>query len=293
MEEQILSDKKSYNSKEFFEIHEIQRYCNDKNDGRHVVFNVIDDSDYHMYFLTKGSLRIKNNTSVYQLGEYDLFIYRPSGRQDLISTYMTSYVHCIFSGKDVASILKKLDFSCNVIYHLLTSYESGDSYLYINKQIEYVRSEKRKKKLNYELSSSCMFIEFLVLCSRHIDTENDNKNIQYIKQIISYISDNIEKDIDVNTLMEMAHLSKSRFYALFKQYTGTSPLKFQNNFRLSAAADFLALYDLKIQDVAKKVGFSDPLYFSKLFKKEFGISPKKYSRIHKEYTPIQNKDEQN
>lgn len=287
----MLADKKACNSEDFFCVHELVRYVNDKNDGRHVTFNVTEQGDYHIYFVSGGSIEIKNGASVYKLNRLEMIILKPSGRQEIISPKGTNYVHCIFSGRDAEEILLRLEFATDIVYQITPSYESGHSYLFFNKQIEYVISEHQKKKKYHELSVVCMFIEFLTLCSRHINTEMANHNIQYIKQAVSYIVANVHSDLNVAELTRRSHLSKSRFYALFKKYTGTSPLKFHNSYRLTAAADYLVIYDMKISDVSKKIGFQDPLYFSRLFKKEFGVSPSQYVKQNKEYMPVQKEEE--
>lgn len=290
MENQVFADKKAVNSEDFFHVSDITRYVNDKNGGRYVTFKVVEPGDYHMYFVSGGTLEIKNEAAIYKLNRLDILIYRPEGRQNLISPAGTNYVHCTFSGKSAQEILNRLGLLCDVIYQITPSYGSGESYLFFNKQIEYILSEYQKHKKYYELSVACMFIEFLTLCSRHINLEADNQNIQYIKQAVSYIVSNVHSDLNVDMLIQMSHLSKSRFYALFKKYTGTSPLRFHNSYRLTAAADYLIVYDMKINEVSKKLGFQDPLYFSRLFKKEFGVSPSEYIKQHKEYMPIQNED---
>lgn len=286
MEEQNLGTLKPYNTNAFFRLNEIIRYCNNKNGGRYMTFNITDNTDYHMYYMSSGTLQLKNGADTYQLNKFDILIYRPSGRQDILSAPMASYVHCIFSGNDVSYILNTLQISCGIIYHIIPEYSSGDAYLFFNKQLEYVIAEHSKKKTFYNVSAACMFIEFLVLCSRHISVGKEDVNIKYIKQAIAHITANINTDIDVNTLIEMSHLSKSRFYALFKKYTGTSPLHFQNSYRLSSAADHLIIYDMSVNEVSRQLGFSDPLYFSRLFKKQFGVSPSKYVKMYKEYRPI-------
>ena len=295
MREETLDYSKSYNSKEFFEVHEMQRYCNVKIDGRHVTFNVTEPGDYHMYFVSGGNgyLQIKDEHSQYQLSRLDILIYQPKGNQELISPRMTNYVHCIFSGTSVKQILDRLDLLCNVVYHIPPSYDSGESYMYFNRQIEYVISEKRKKKNYYELSTACMFIEFLTVCSRNINNEKDKQNIQYIKKAAAYILEHAHEDIDIEKLLEISHLSKSRFYSLFKQYTGTSPVNFRNRYLLAAAVDYLVIYNMKIQEISKILGFKDPLYFSRLFKKEFGVSPSEYAHIHKDdHVPAKKNEEE-
>ena len=289
LENQVFADKKSVNSEEFLSVSEITRYVNDKNDGRCVTFSVSEQNDYHMYFVSGGILEIKNEASVYKLGRLDILIYQPKGRQILVSPRRTNYVHCVFSGTNVKKILEQLELLNDTVYHIVPAFESGEAYLFFNKRIEYIISEYQKQKKYWNLSVACMFIEFLTLCARNIVEDANNQNIQYVKQAMEYIVAHAHCELDVDELIKMSHLSKSRFYALFKRYTGTSPVKFHNSYRLTAAADYLIVYDMKINEVSKKLGFQDPLYFSRLFKKEFNVSPSTYIKQNKRYMPVQDK----
>ena len=58
--------------------------------------------------------------------------------------------------------------------------------------------------------------------------------------------------------------------------TGKAPNDFIRIFRLERAAELLAAHDLTITEVADRVGFSDPKYFSSCFRRHFGVSPSKY-----------------
>lgn len=68
---------------------------------------------------------------------------------------------------------------------------------------------------------------------------------------------------------------------LFQKEMGVTPHRFLNDKRLNAAAEGLAgRSGASIADVARSCGFREPLYFSKMFKKRFGISPSGYQRLH-------------
>lgn len=290
MEEQRLK-MKAYNSGEFFRINSMVRYTNDQNDGRHVLFDVPESDDYHMYFVSNESLEIKTPDRVYKLNDFDLLIYKARGLHELTSGYMTGYVHCVFSGKCVEEILEELNLKINVIHHIAPKLKSADQYIFFDRQLEYVRKEFRKRKIYSELSSSCMLIEFLSLYSRNRSEITENNDLEQVKKVILYLLKNREKNIDVEALIKSTHLSKSHFYRLFKEYTGTSPLQFHQNSRITVAADYLVLYNMKIREVSERLGFDDPLYFSRLFKKEFGVSPKDYIKIHKTHSHIQDEEE--
>ena len=77
----------------------------------------------------------------------------------------------------------------------------------------------------------------------------------------------------------MSHLSRSSFYRVFKECTGTSPIGFHHMLKLNIAKDYISFYDkMSFSEIASKLGFSDALYFSKLFKKQHGISPSEYRK---------------
>ena len=89
----------------------------------------------------------------------------------------------------------------------------------------------------------------------------------------------IEKNIDnsqfeVDNLIKSTGTSRSVFYQKFKSLTGFTPNEYLRVIRLKKAADLLMNTDIRISDIAYSTGFDDPLYFSKLFKAQFGKSPK-------------------
>jgi AraC family transcriptional regulator len=77
-------------------------------------------------------------------------------------------------------------------------------------------------------------------------------------------------------LSEAVHLSPFHFTRLFKNATGSTPLKYVLSARLSVAKDLLAKKELTIADVAQMSGFLNRATFAKAFKRTFKISPSQY-----------------
>jgi AraC family transcriptional regulator, arabinose operon regulatory protein len=73
-----------------------------------------------------------------------------------------------------------------------------------------------------------------------------------------------------------AGLSASRFSALFRQRTGTSPLDFHIQLKMQEACRQLILSKGKIQDIATALGYDNSYYFSRLFRQVIGHSPRQY-----------------
>ena len=79
-------------------------------------------------------------------------------------------------------------------------------------------------------------------------------------------------------MAELAHLSPSRFRALFREATGLSPLDYLLVLRLNHARQLMLQTGSSIGEVARAVGYEDQLYFSRIFKKRTGLSPSAYRR---------------
>lgn len=102
--------------------------------------------------------------------------------------------------------------------------------------------------------------------------------IKKIKPSFDYLHENIyNSDLQVDTLGEISGVSDAYFRSIFKKVIGVSPKKYVTEKRMEFAKTMLddGYFD-KIYDVAAASGFSDSLYFGKVFKESYGISPKKY-----------------
>jgi len=84
--------------------------------------------------------------------------------------------------------------------------------------------------------------------------------------IIQYIQDNLEKDLSNNKIAELAYVSKDYIGQFFKSLTNTNLQDFIENRRLEQAHFLLRTTTDNIQEIAHKVGFKDPAYFSRRFK---------------------------
>jgi two-component system response regulator YesN len=85
-----------------------------------------------------------------------------------------------------------------------------------------------------------------------------------------------ESDISINKLCSHLHISAGYFSTIFKKETKMTFVNYLLQIRMDAAMELLRSTDLKAFEVAEKVGYSDPNYFSFSFRKQVGISPKEY-----------------
>jgi len=99
---------------------------------------------------------------------------------------------------------------------------------------------------------------------------------QLIKGIENYIDSHLSEEISIEMLCSDFNISRTKLYEIMKQYTGGGIAKHIKKKRLEKAKLLLKTTDLKISDISSAVGFSDYNYFLRVFKKAFGVSPKKY-----------------
>ena len=97
-----------------------------------------------------------------------------------------------------------------------------------------------------------------------------------IKAIQHYIQQHYMEELTLESLADKVHLSPSYLSKLFKRETGENLSIYIQNVRIQQAKILLCTTDLKTYEVAERVGISDPVYFSRTFKKVTGMKPKDF-----------------
>lgn len=130
----------------------------------------------------------------------------------------------------------------------------------------------------WENYSYCYKILGLLLKS---STLSKNYITPAIQNAVDYMVNNFASQIDVNKLANIANMSESNFYATFKKQFKTTPIAYLNHYRLSLAAEKIMESDRALYEICSGVGIADPLYFSKLFKRTYGMTPREYRLLHR------------
>ncbi len=102
------------------------------------------------------------------------------------------------------------------------------------------------------------------------------KNNEVIRKAINFISQNYATSITLEAVANHVHLNPSYFSTIFKQSCGSSFKEYLNMVRVEESKRLLANTDYSIIDIAIATGFEDQSYFSKVFKKFTGLTPKQY-----------------
>ena len=137
-----------------------------------------------------------------------------------------------------------------------------------------------KKQDFYELDITICLQSMWRLLLEHITYEpqaSRENSLEYdrIKKILSYIEENYQNKITLNDIAGHIHLCESECTRLFKRHMNTTLFAFLQEYRIERSLEFLQ-DDQPVSAVADKAGFSDPNYYSKVFAKIKGCSPREY-----------------
>ncbi|OGF44276.1 MAG: hypothetical protein A2231_02080 [Candidatus Firestonebacteria bacterium RIFOXYA2_FULL_40_8] len=117
----------------------------------------------------------------------------------------------------------------------------------------------------------CSLLEEVTVSVGPLDEYN-----KYVKAAIRSIEERYIEKLTLNSISKAAGTSRSNLERLFRKDTGYSVVEYLEICRISKAKKMLLSGQVNISEAAYKSGYSDPFYFSNVFKKKTGVSPSKY-----------------
>lgn len=225
----------------------------------------------HQFLITaSGCGRLKVNDSEYILKEGSIFYLPPALPHEYMphsAEWNTRWL--VFRGGHADDMMKRMGFDGCVVCDAPVS----DRMTNLFSQI----MSCAKEPVNGGERSSPLLYEFIMLAREHMLTgpSDDIKNMM-TERAISYIDKHYSEDIALDELAELSGVSAQYFCRVFHGCTGMRPVEYINNKRVSEAKLLLVSGNMKISDIALKVGFRDNNYFGIVFRRATGISPREF-----------------
>jgi len=116
------------------------------------------------------------------------------------------------------------------------------------------------------------FLSFFLYNSQHF-YESPALQSNVVDQAIQYMNQHLDQNISLPELSASYNYSTSRFSSLFKDRTGFAPIDYFLHMKVQKATQLLDFTDKPVKEIASELGFDDPYYFSRLFKKIMAVSP--------------------
>ena len=195
-----------------------------------------------------------------------------SSKSDLIH----DFIH--ITGEDVVGLMDKYGLKTNTVYYPTPCGFITD----IIRKIEGETFENDTHKNEVVLS---YFHILIALISRYKSRISEGYIIDYqtetqFKNLRTMIFSNLERDWSISHMAEIVNLSESRFYVLYKAVFKTTPNQDLILARMDYAKRLLTQNrNVSILEVAQKCGYANEFHFIRIFKKNVGVTPKKYALI--------------
>ncbi|KLU59813.1 HTH-type transcriptional regulator YesS [Peptococcaceae bacterium CEB3] len=109
-----------------------------------------------------------------------------------------------------------------------------------------------------------------------LESNDRNAEAGMITRAKEFLQDHLGEDLTLSEIARRQFLSPCYFSRLFKQSTGETVMEFLTALRMAKAKEFLKKTNQPVSQVAGTVGYSDPNYFSRVFKRRFGMAPSEY-----------------
>mgnify|MGYP004510281621 FL=1 len=151
--------------------------------------------------------------------------------------------------------------SCELIFY------STESYCYI-----VCKCSVYNILLSYCVSCCCCNLSVISNSSFQL-----SKECALAKQ---YIDINYSKNITLDSLAEITHINKFYLAHSFTECIGQSPINYLADRRIEACKELLTTSDLSVTQIASSAGFSSQSYFSQIFNKKVGMSPRQYRKLY-------------
>jgi AraC-like DNA-binding protein len=119
-------------------------------------------------------------------------------------------------------------------------------------------------------------IKTAVDCSVMQRSAEEASGARAVREALAYIKLHYKEPLTREKIARHVSLSPAYFSSLFKSHTGYTPVEYIHRLRLDRARQLLRTTDLSVREVAEQVGFADSFYFTRLFTKDTGISPREY-----------------
>lgn len=245
-------------------------------------FGPIIRSNYVLHYIIEGSGVLYLNQKSFPVSSHQAFITPPfaSAFYQADSNTPWNYIWLHFNGQKTHDFLHKAGITLDEPVFIPMDDSNGLEQCLYN-ILHHPKDEY------YCIGNLYQAFQILIdSSSRKADEENNDTQLNYIRNTIQYIRKKYAEPVRVSDIADYCGLDRSYLSKLFKSATSYSPQEYLMHVRMSKARKLLTQSALPIQSIAYSVGYPDPFAFSKVFRKETGYSPSEYRKLFTPQPPI-------
>lgn len=233
--------------------------------------------DYQLIYIAsgKGHFFFQGKEEIVSAGH--MIFYRPKEEQkyyyygeDHTEVY---WVH--FTGNNVKNILRKYGIADDVhVIHTGTSLEYKRLFTVMIQELKLCKEDYEELLVHY-------LLELLIMIHRLLISKPKGKSLFLMNEMdaaVQYFHANYNKQISIEEYAVSHNMSVSWFIRNFKEYTKATPAQYLLSLKISNARTLLETTSYNVSEISDIVGYENPLYFSRIFKKQCGMSPSEFRK---------------
>ena len=239
--------------------------------------------DYQLLYVASGKTVFYFNGEPKEVAAGHMVLFQPKQEQHYeyfaVDRPEVYWVH--FTGSDVINILKHYDIPLD--RHVIYSGSSA-TYAYLFKEMIH---ELQTCRTGFEELLEMYLRQIFLLVQRSWEERKPTVS-SYLQEEIDYarkyFNEHYNEDISIEEYAQSRGMSVSWFLRNFKQMTMKSPMQYILTIRINNAVSLLETTDYNVTEISTIIGYDNPLYFSRIFKKQKGVSPSDYRKMLSERT---------
>ena len=233
--------------------------------------------DYQLLYIAAGKAHFYFNEKEQIITAGHMVLFRPKEPQkyEYFGEDQTEVYWVHFTGGDVKNILRSYGLTDDkkVFY-------CGSGLDYQN-LFRTMINELQMCKEKYSEMLEMYLRQIFIMLQRYFHNSIKTEPVRVIEEIdkaTKYFNEHYNEDINIDEYTQTNYISISWFIRAFKQCTGSTPMQYILSKRISNAETLLQNPSYNISEISQIVGYDNPLYFSRIFKKVKGISPSEYRK---------------
>lgn len=218
--------------------------------------------DYYYIYVLKGEMLLEDC----RLLPGDVIVFEPEHDYHYTGQGETVYLWVHYTGFEARSLTQSAGLTLNRRQHIGIHKEIISCFRQLFR--EFIINDNAAGQL-------CLYTlrEILLFTGRY-GAPDSKSSLPLLA--IEYIHRSFQEPIPIEALARMENMSCTAFRCAFKRHTGVSPNEYIISLRISEACKLLSQTDRSISAVAAEVGYHDPYYFSRTFRRKMGMSPFQY-----------------
>lgn len=231
--------------------------------------------DFQLLYVSGGSAVFYKKKMPFTASAGTMIVYSPGEPQEYIysasSQTEVCWVH--FSGADAASLPGYAGFGEQGVLDAGILSDYRQLFLQMIQELQLARP-------GYEELLPLLMRQLFVMIRRHtLECESRRARIPAkIQEAVQYFNEHFSEPVSISGYAENQHISVCWFIRSFRLSMGISPMQYITSVRLNRARTLLESTDYTIQEISSMVGYDNPLYFSRIFRRQMGEPPSHYRR---------------